>query len=167
MIYFREPAELASREVNIDDSRMIKIFGFSYQRSETLSQILDLFLTSNIAHTFRNARDLQRYIINDYINNIYLNMNFAPIFPGTPVTIIMQGNRTADFKAADEALQEKLQLSYLPQHDGYTWHHRENLIQKSGRWECVMYLVESGYHRSHPHRGGVYEYTLRTGKSYT
>lgn len=165
MIFFRNPAKDANREVTVDDARMISVFKESYKRGETLSQILDMLMESEEEFTFDNARDLQRYIQRDYIGNIHLNLDVAPVFPGTPVSIIMQGNRTADFQVADEKLEAR--LGHLPNHDGYTWHHKEGIVQRGGRWECDMYLVESNYHRRHPHKGGVFEYTLYTGRAYT
>ena len=83
------------------------------------------------------------------------------------VAIIMQGSRRADVEEADRELAQKLKQETAPFHDGYTWHHKEDIERVGGRWKCNMYLVESGFHRRHPHRGGVYMYEYYTGRSYT
>ncbi len=165
MIFFNLPADQAHIEVTINDNRLTSVLGPSFNWNEGFGEIIERMLQIGEVIRVQNARALQALIQRDYVNARYLNLTVAPLFWNEPVVIIMSGNRGKDATAADEELRR--QMGYLPDHDGYTWHHKEDIWQQGGRWKCNMYLVESGYHRRHPHKGGVYMYELNTGRDYT
>lgn len=167
MLFFQKPDEMAGIRVELDDERLIPVFGESYKQSDDIAELLDALIESEEKFTFRDAKDLRSYINKVYSDDKYLNLDHAPILPGTPVTIIMQGSRSADAKEADRKLAEKMGWKFPRDHDGYTWHHKEDIAMQGGRWKCNMYLVESGYHRRHPHKGGVYIYEMNTGIAYS
>lgn len=165
MIFFNLPADQSHIEVTINDDRLTSVLGPSYEWSEGFAEIIEGMIQLGEVIRVQNARALRALIQRDYIDAIYLNLTAAPLFRNEPVVITMTGNRGRDAAAADEELRRL--LGYLPDHDGYTWHHKEDIRQQGSRWKCNMYLVESGYHRRHPHKGGVYVYELNTGSSYT
>ena len=167
MLYFRDPRDGERIPVCLDDARLTPVFGVSYEQGENLAGLLDLVIESEDHFVFDNAEELDGWIRRNYVDNIYLNLDLAPVFDGTPVAIIMQGSRRADAEEADRELAQKLKQETAPFHDGYTWHHKEDIERVGGRWKCNMYLVESGFHMRHPHRGGVYMYEYYTGRSYT
>ena len=165
MIFFDEPASEAGIEVTINDERLTDTLGESYKWGEGFGEIIELMINSEEELRFRNAKALRAAIQRDYVGNKYLNLAHVPLFRGTPVRIVMTGSRRGDAEAADRELQRK--LGHLPDHDGYTWHHKEDICQVRGRWMCNMYLIESGYHRRHPHKGGVSVYEFQTSTKYT
>lgn len=150
--------------VGINDDILQKSFGCGYE-SERMFEILAMLIESEEIFRYPNVQSLKAFIRKYYVNGPYLCLTAAPILAGTPVTIIMQGSRAADYQAADAALQAK--LGHLPAHGGYTWHHHERIRQRGAQWACDMYLVDSAYHREHPHKGGVYLYEQHTGRRYT
>lgn len=167
MLYFRYPRDGERIPVCLDDARLIPVFGKSHEQGDNLAALLDLVIESEDEFVFDDAKELDGWIRKNYVDNIYLSLDMAPIFGGTPVTIIMQGNRGADAAEADRKLAQKLRMRNPPAHDGFTWHHKEDIRKDGSSWKCNMYLVESGFHRRYPHRGGVYMYECYTGKKYT
>lgn len=166
MIYFNLPEDQYYVAVTINDDRLTSVLGPCYEWSEGFAEIIEGMIQSEEEIRVRNAKALRALIQRDYINATYLNLAVAPLYRRDPVVITMTGNRRSDAEAADAELER--QLGYQPNHDGYTWHHEENIRQRGGRWECQMYLVDSGYHRRHPHKGGVYMYELlNPGRTYT
>lgn len=57
------------------------------------------------------------------------------------------GNRENDFRAAREAMAEKLGVPRYKEPDGWTWHHKED--------GTTMELIPSALHNNVPHSGGV------------
>lgn len=165
MIYFDFPRAKSHIEVTINDDMLTSVLGPSYKWSDALGEVIEGMIVIRDVIRVRNAQALQELIQRDYIRAEYLNLTVAPT-AFRPVTIIMTGNRGQDAAAADAELAR--QLGYRPFYGGYTWHHMENIRQVGGRWQCQMCLVESGYHRRHPHKGGVYLYELyNPGRKYT
>lgn len=165
MIFFDEPADQAGIEVTINDERLTSVVGDSYKWGEGFGEVVEAMIQSDDVLRYRNARTFERTIRREYIANRYLNLEFAPLFSPEPVQIVMTGSRTSDAAAADRELARR--HGGLPDHDEYTWHHKEGIIRRGGRWLCDMYLVESGYHRRHPHKGGVTEYEFQMSTKYT
>lgn len=165
MLYFDLPADQSRIEVTINDDRLISVLGPCFEWGEGFAEIIDGMIQARDEIRVRNARALQGLIQRDYINAKYLNLAVAPLFREDPVVITMTGNRRRDAEAADEEL--RILLGEVPDYDGYTWHHKEDIQKQGGRWRCNMYLVESGYHRRHPHKGGVYVYEFQTGLKYS
>lgn len=81
--------------------------------------------------------------------------DYGPFSKGD-VDIPMQGNRTTDFGAADEAMRQKLNDPNWERPADHTWHHSENGV--------TMQLIPKNVHAtgggaSTPHMGGASLYT--------
>jgi hypothetical protein len=81
--------------------------------------------------------------------------DYGPFSKGD-VDIPMQGNRTTDFGAADEAMRQKLNDPNWERPANQTWHHNENGV--------TMQLIPKNVHAtgggaSTPHMGGASLYT--------
>lgn len=165
MLYFDIPANQSRIEVTINDDRLISVLGPCFEWGEGFAEIIDGMIQTRDEIRVQDARALQALIQRDYIDAQYLNLGVAPLFRNQPVVITMTGSRRNDAAAADAELTRL--MGFQPDYDGYTWHHKEDIRKEGGRWRCNMYLVESGYHRRHPHKGGVYVYEFQTGRKYS
>lgn len=146
-------------EVKIDDPVLVNVFGFSYQRSERLGDWIAGLIEDRAKYRFNSVAEMRRLFLDRNIRS-----PLQPIFPypAAPLGtyIIMTGSRAADERAANN----NLRLYRTP--DGYTWHHCEGIQRVANAWRCHMMLIQSQYHNSKRHMGGVHEYELMTGINY-
>ncbi|MBS5775388.1 MAG: PAAR domain-containing protein [Enterobacter cloacae] len=77
------------------------------------------------------------------------------------VKIQYTGDYDLDFQAANKAAG----LNQKKAPSGYVWHHLDDYDPRTNTG--TMQLVEQGAHRGIPHKGGVSQYKLATGKAYT
>ena len=145
----------------IDDPILVQRFGYSYQQSERLGNILaGYFEDDPIPNVFSNVLELSDYIASHNRGKKLIIMHLHKQY-NKPYPIVMQGSRERDYEEANIAAQ----ISATP--DGYTWHHAEGIVPLPERqYGCYMYLIESQYHTQNPHCGAVYEYELLTGEAY-
>lgn len=144
---------------NLDAIEIRRAFGYSYQRNERVADLIDDYILNGY-HSFKNSADFKRQILRA-LSGPHLSLAMLhPQFPG-PYRIQMQGSRQADFAEANRLAG----LHNTP--TDYTWHHREGIVcYSAGNYWCDMYLVQTRYHASVRHTGGVREYELATGQSY-
>lgn len=148
---------------SLDASMLQNRFGRQgLERPDWIDDILEFFINDDQhIYRFRSTEGLARTILENRMRRRPLQLWFLhPYRPG-PYLIRMQGRRRDDEVLANRAAG----LDWTP--DNYTWHHAENIFYfRQGIYWCNMYLIESNYHNTTPHTGGVNEYEFFTGIKY-
>lgn len=142
---------------NIDDPTMVRAFGRSYERNEQLGDWIEKSITRQIEFRYNSIRLMRQdyFRMIDHRNeHLFLAEQFLHERHNQirEIVIRMTGRRHDDEAEANAAMR----LRATPY--GYTWHHAENIEWREDGLYCHMYLVNTNYHRSHPHAGGVNEY---------
>lgn len=144
---------------NVDAPILVNAFRVSYRRSERLGDWIAGLIEDAAQNHFNSAAEMRREFLNRNIHNP-LPIRFEnPLYLGG-TDIIMTGRRADDERAANA----NLGLAATPA--GYTWHHCEGIQQVGTGWQCRMRLIQSHYHNTTQHMGGVHEYELMTNNAY-
>lgn len=144
----------------IDHPILVERFGFSYERSERLGDWIAALIEDRAENRYNSVDHMSREFVDRNIHNPlpirFVNREFPQ-----GVNIIMTGSRDLDAREANR----QLGLNAAP--EGYTWHHCENIVHVGRRrYSCTMMLIQSWYHNSTPHQGGVHEYELFVRERY-
>lgn len=145
--------------VGIDDQILVNAFGRSDQRRGRLGDWIAELIEDDAQNRFNSVAEMRREFLNRNIHNPLPIRSENPSHRGG-TDIIMTGRRADDERAANA----NLGLAATPA--GYTWHHREGIQQVGNGWRCRMILIQSRYHNTTRHMGGVHEYELMTGEEY-
>lgn len=145
--------------VGIDDQILVNAFGRSDQRGDRLGDWIAELIEDDAQNHFNSAAEMRREFLNRNIHNPLPIRLENPLYQGG-TDIIMTGRRADDERAANA----NLGLAATPA--GYTWHHCEGIQQVGTGWQCRMRLIQSHYHNTTQHMGGVHEYELMTNNTY-
>lgn len=144
---------------DVDAPILVNAFRESYRRSERLGDWIAGLIEDAAQNHFNSAAAMRREFLNRNIHNpLPIRFENQQYVGGT--NIIMTGRRADDERAANA----NLGLAATPA--GYTWHHSEGIQQVGNGWQCCMRLIQSNYHNTTQHMGGVHEYELLTNITY-